>query len=160
MLWPVAYLRDSLHGSSLILCAVQNLLGAPLLGISLGIKPGHGCPTMFPFPGSSRKIHRQFSWSSASEQSRAVAAAITQSQGQAEAGEAPGLVLSHSELIFGPCSEHRRQHEAAHVEMQLQALAAPCWAFTDQNLPFCQCWSHTQTCVSNWAGLPTYFQCF
>lgn len=25
-------------------CAVQKLLGAPLLGISLGIQPGHDCP--------------------------------------------------------------------------------------------------------------------
>lgn len=87
VLWPVAYLRDCLHGSSLMLCAVQNLLGDHCWDFT-----GNQTRPWLPHTTHSSWI-QQFSWSSAPPQSRAVTAAITQSWGQAEAGPVPGLVL-------------------------------------------------------------------
>lgn len=133
--------------------------GSTIAGDFTGTQPGHGCPTEPTFPGCSRKIHQQFSWSSASPQSRAMAAAITQSWGW-RSPNLVGLVLSHPVLTFGSCSEHRSQHKAAHIEIQLQALEPPCWAFLDSTCNSAMCWSHTKPQCPTVQFYLCYFQCF
>lgn len=136
VLWPAAYLRDSLHGSSLILCTVQNLLGAPLLAFHWESDQAMAAPyhSLFLDPAAV-----QLEQCLSSEQSYDCCHNPKPRPGWGWRSPRFGFVLT-----FGPCSQHR----AAHGKIQLQALEQPCWAFTDSTCNSATCWRHTQTSVS------------
>lgn len=127
--------------------------GSTIAGDFTGTQPGHGCPTEPTFPGCSRKIHQQFSWSSASPQSRVMAAAIN-----------PKLRLEKSQLgWFGfkpPCAHiwvlqwAQEPAQGSPHRNPAPGIGTTLLGLPWQYLQFCHVLKPHKTPVSNCAVLP------
>lgn len=133
LLWPVAYLRDCLHGSFLrfLLCRTSwehHCWGFHWESNQAMLPHATHCSWIQQEDPQAVQLEQCLS----SEQSCDCCHNPKLRPGWGWGSPRFGFVLT-----FGLCSQHRSQHVAAHMEIQLQALKPPCWALHWQYLQFC-----------------------